>query len=127
MKLESTTKNEVAIMSIPANIATELASLQAQVTAATPLNNAPLTTIKAMQLNAGNLVNDIQSALTTTALSNIIPTTDSTLLDTWAPPPDAVTMVAGFNAVVIASQNQNKLSLLRGVAGRAASNLSQLV
>jgi hypothetical protein len=115
-------------MSIPANITTELASLQAQVAAATPLNNAPFTTIKAMQLNAGNLVNDIQFALTTTTLiPNIVLTTDSTWLDGWSPPADPISMINGFGSVVVAGQNQNKLSLLRGVAGRAASNLSQLI
>jgi hypothetical protein len=115
-------------MSISSKITTELLSLQAQVTAAVPLNNAPFATIKALQLNAGNLVNDVQSALTTTTLiPNIVLTTDTVLLDTWIPPPDPISMVTGFNAVVVAGQNQNKLSLLRGVAGRVASNLDQLV
>jgi hypothetical protein len=115
-------------MTIPANITSELTSLQAQVKAATPLNNAPFATIKAMQLNAGNLVNDIQTALTTTKLiPNIVLTTDSTWLDSWSPPPDPISMVTGFNAVVTASANQSDLSLKRGVVGRVASNLNQLV
>jgi hypothetical protein len=115
-------------MTIPVNITTELTSLQAQVAAATPLNNAPFSTIKAMQLNAGNLVNDIQTALTTTTLiPNIVLTTDAVLLDTWIPPPDPISMVTGFNAVVTAGDNQSSLSLMRGVVGRAASNLDQLV
>lgn len=115
-------------MTIPTNITTELANLQAQVKAATPLSNAPFATIKAMQLNAGNLVADIQSALTTTKLiPNIVLTTDSVLLDTWVAPVDPVSMVTGFNAVVVAGNNQNDLSLKRGVVGRVASNLDQLV
>jgi hypothetical protein len=115
-------------MTIPANITTELASLQAQVKAATPLNNAPFATIKAMQLNAGNLVDDVQFALTTiTLIPNIVFTTNSILLDTWAPPSDPVGMVAGFNTVVIAGNDQKDLSLMRGVVGRVASNLDQLV
>jgi len=115
-------------MSIPANITTELTSLQAQVKAATPLNNANFATIKAMQLNAVNLVSDIQFALTTTKLiPNIVLTTDSVLLDTWVAPVDAISMVTGFNAVVVAGDNQNALSLMRGVVGRVASNLDQLV
>ena len=115
-------------MTIPTNITTELASLQAQVKAATPLNNAPFATIKAMQLNAGNLVSDIQFALTTIKLvPNIVLTTDSLLLDTWLPPPDPISMVTGFNAVVVSGDNQRDLSLMRGVVGRAASNLDQLV
>jgi hypothetical protein len=103
-------------MTIPSNITTELANLQAQVVAATPLNNASFATIKAMQLNAGNLVSDIQKALITTST-----------LDTWVAPVDPTSMISGFQGVVIAGQDQNKLSLLRGVAGRVASNLDQLV
>jgi hypothetical protein len=115
-------------MSIPANITTELGNLQAQVTAATPLNNAPFATIKAMQLNAGNLVADIQAALTTTTLiPNIVLTTDALLLDTWVPPPDPISMVAGVLTVLTAAQNQQQLSVKRGVVGRVASNLDQLV
>jgi hypothetical protein len=115
-------------MTIPSNITTELASLQAQVAAATPLNNAPFSTIKALQLNAGNLVNDIQAALTTTTLiPNIVFTTDGLLLDTWLPPPDPISIVTGFNTVVVAGENQTDLSLKRGVVGRAASNLDQIV
>lgn len=115
-------------MSIPSNISTELANLQAQVTAATPLNNAPFATIKAMQLNAANLVNDIQTALTTTTLiPNIVLTTSSLLLDAWAAPVDPISMINGFGSVVVAGDDQSDLSLMRGVVGRAASNLDQLV
>lgn len=102
-------------MSIPGNITAELANLQSQVAAATPLANAPFSTIKALQLNAGNLVNDIQTALT-------VPNK----LDTWVPPVDPISMVNGFDAVVTAAQDQSNLSLMRGVVGRAASNLDQL-
>lgn len=115
-------------MSIPTNITTELASLESQVKAATPLNNAPFATIKAMQLNASNLVNDVQTALTTTELvPNIIFTTDTTLLDDWAPPVDPVSMIAGVLNLLTSAQNQQQLSLMRGVVGRVASNLDQLV
>jgi hypothetical protein len=103
-------------MTIPANITSELQNLQDQVAAATPLNNASFATIKAMQLNALNLVNDIQTALTA-----------SSLLDTWMPPTDPVALVSGFNTVVVAGNDQNNLSLMRGVVGRATSNLDQLV
>jgi hypothetical protein len=103
-------------MSIPANITSELTFLENQVTAAKPLANAPYATVKAMQLNAGNLVNDIQTALTATST-----------LDTWVAPIDAPTMVTGFDAIVTAAQDQSTLSLMRGVVGRAASNLDQLV
>jgi hypothetical protein len=103
-------------MTIPINITIELASLQAQVTAGAPLNNAPFATIKAMQLNAGNLVSDIQSALTS-----------SSVLDTWVPAVDPISIITGFNIAVTAGEDQNTLSLMRGVVGRAASNLDQLV
>lgn len=103
-------------MSIPSNIVTEWDSLQAQVAAAQPLANASFPTIRALQLNAGNLVNDVQTAL-------IAPT----LLDTWTPGVDAPSIVSGFEAVVTASQDQGNLALRRGLAGRAASNLNQLV
>lgn len=103
-------------MTIPANVTMELASLQAQVAAATPLNNASFATIRALQLNAGNLVSDIQSELTETST-----------LDTFVAPVDPISIVAGFNAVVTEGQDQNKLSLMRGIVGRVASNLDQLV
>ncbi|WP_024516857.1 hypothetical protein [Bradyrhizobium sp. Tv2a-2] len=103
-------------MSIPANITAELAYLQGQVAAASPLANAPFATIKAMQLNAGNLVNDVQAALTAPSV-----------LDTFAAPLDAPSIVAGFQDVVTAAEDQSKLSLMRGVVGRVASNLDQLV
>jgi hypothetical protein len=115
-------------MTIPANITTELASLQAQVAAATPLNNAPFTTIKALQLNAAQLVSDVQFALTTTTvIANIVLTTDALLLDTWTAPLDPASIVAGVNAMVTAADNQSDLSRKRGLVGRIASNLDQLV
>ena|SRR5258708_4075738 len=113
---------------IPAAITTALTSLQAQVVAASPLANASNSTIVALQLNAGNLVISIQNALTTTTLiPNIILTTDSILLDTWVAMVDPITIVNGVNNVVGSAENQNNLSLMRGVVGRATSNLDQLV
>jgi hypothetical protein len=102
---------------IPANITSELTNLQVQVAAATPLNNANFATIKAIQLNAGNLVADIQSALTASP----------NRLDTWAAPVDAISMIAGFQLSVTAARDQADLSLMRGVVGRVASNVDQLV
>jgi hypothetical protein len=100
---------------IPANITSELAFLQTQVAAAKPLSNAPFTSVKAMQLNAGNLVADIQTVLVAT-----------NTLDTWVAPVDPASMVLGFGAVVIAADDQNNLSSMRGLVGRVASNLDQL-
>lgn len=103
-------------MSIPANIVSELASLQAQVAAASPLSQATHATIVALQLNATQLVADVQTALTA----------PNNLLDTWTAPPDPGAMVSGILSVLTAAQDQNTLSYMRGVTGRAASNLEQL-
>jgi hypothetical protein len=101
---------------IQSSITTELQSLQAQVNAARPLNQASFPTIKALQLNAGNLVIDIQTAL-------VAPST----LDTWVAPVDVGGIISGVNAAITAGEDQNQLSLLRGITGRVASNLDQLV
>lgn len=98
------------------SITTELESLQAQVKAALPLNQASFPTIKALQLNARNLVTDIQAAL-------VAPST----LDTWVAPVDVGSIIPGVNAAVTAGEDQNQLSLLRGVTGRVSANLDQLV
>jgi hypothetical protein len=103
-------------MSIPANITTELASLQAEVAAASPLANASRATKVALQLNAAQLVEDVQSAL-------VAP---NNLLDTWAAPTDPIAIVTGIDQIVTASEDQSALALMRGVVGRAASNLDQL-
>lgn len=113
-------------MTIPSNITIELANLEAQVALASPLAKTPHSNLVAMQLNAANLTADIQTALTTTVLSNLIPSTDSTLLDGWVPPADAVTITVGVLNILTASQNQEQLSLLRGIVGRATSNLNQI-
>ena len=102
-------------MTISASITTALTSLQAQVAAAQPLANASQATRTALKLNAGALVADIQAALVAPSL-----------LDTWTPSTDPSVIVAGVNSVVTAAQDENTLSLMRGVVGRAASNLDQL-
>lgn len=99
-------------MSVATNITSELTALQAQLAAARPLQNASAATLKALQLNAGNLVSDIQNALTA-------PST----LDTWSVPADAASIVIGFNSVVVAAADQASLSLMRGLTGRALANL----
>jgi len=103
-------------MTIPVNVSSELRSLQDQLVAATPLSKASFPTIRALQLNAYQLVVDIQSAIT-----------QPNLLDTWTAPTDPVSMITGFQTVATAGNDQNTLSLMRGVVGRAASNLDQLV
>jgi len=102
-------------MTVPANIISEQAALQAQIAAANPLSRASSATVKALQLNAENLVSDIQAALTATGI-----------IDTWSAPVDPQVIVAGINSLVEAAGDQASLSLMRGVTGRVLANLDQL-
>lgn len=102
-------------MSIPANITSEMAFLQAQVNAASPLNAAPRATIAAIKLNAAKLVNDVQAALVA-----------ANTLDTWTAPVDAGAIISGVLSVSQVAQDQNKLALMRGIVGRVASNVDQI-
>jgi hypothetical protein len=102
-------------MTIPSSITTAISSLESQVAAAQPLANASQATRTALKLNAAALVTNIQDTLT-----------EGSILDTWAAPIDPASIVAGVLLVVTASEDQNTLSLMRGVCGRAASNLDQL-
>lgn len=101
---------------IPASITTALASLVAQVAAANPLVSAPRATILAIQLNAASLVSNIQSTL-------VAP---NNTLDTFVPPADPVAIIHGIWGLRHAADDQSNLSLMRGVVGRATSNLDQL-
>lgn len=101
---------------ISQDIQDELVGLQEQVAAATPLENAPSATVKAIQLNAIDLTADIQAALVATGT-----------LDNWSAPTDAPTIISGFNDIVTQATDESTLALLRGVLGRVTSNLDQLV
>jgi hypothetical protein len=101
---------------IPTSVSVELLDLQTQVAQASPLDQASGATIKALQLNAGNLVEDIQAALVATSI-----------LDGWVAPTDPASMATGFATVAEAGSDQQALSLMRGIVGRVASNLDQLV
>jgi hypothetical protein len=101
---------------ISQDIQDELVELQAQVAAATPLENATTAEVKAIQLNAQNLTDDIQTALVATGT-----------LDSWSAPSDAPTIIVGFNDIVTQATDEALLSLLRGVIGRVTSNVDQLV
>lgn len=103
-------------MTIPAAITTDLANLQAQVIAATPLNKATHAEIVALQLNASALLKKIQETL-------IAP--DNTL-DTWGSSEDPLDIIAGIEGLLTAAQDQETLSLQRGIIGRVSSNLDQL-
>lgn len=101
---------------ISQTIQDELVELQAQVVAATPLENASTATVKAIQLNAQNLTDDLQTALVATGT-----------LDSWDAPSDAPTIITGFSSIVEQGVDEATLSLLRGVIGRVTSNVDQLV
>lgn len=94
----------------------ELVELEAQVVAATPLENASTPTVKAIQLNAVNLTADLQAALVATGT-----------LDSWDAPIDAPTIISMYNDIVTQGTDEATLALLRGIIGRVTSNVDQLV
>lgn len=101
---------------IPANIIIELTSIIDQVNAAEPLANASRATIIALQLNGSKIVSDIQTAL-------VAP---NNTLDVWVAPVDPAGIIQGVLGLVTAATDQSNLSLMRGTAGRATSNLDQM-
>lgn len=116
-------------MPIPSSILIELADLQAGVTAATPLISASDVTIEALQLNAEQLVSDVQTTLVAVSVvtgTNQVSTTDGSILDGWTAPVDPISMVSGLLTVDDAATDQSSLSLMRGVVGRVSINLNQI-
>lgn len=103
-------------MTVPAAITSELAALQAQVAAAAPLTSASAATVLALQLNAAQLVTDVDAALAGAAGQ----------LDTWIAPADPDQIVAGVTALVDSVEDQSSLADTRGLVGRVAANLEQL-
>lgn len=103
-------------MSIPSAIFDEIDSLQAQITAASPLDAAPRANVQAIKLNAAQLVADVQSALV--APGNV--------LDTWSAPIDPADITYGVLNLVQAGNDQANLALMRGLVGRVASNVNQV-
>ena len=103
-------------MTIPTTITSELAVLQAQVTAASPLSSASSPTLTAIKLNAEQLVSDINSALATAAGA----------LDTWTSPTDPNAIVSGVLGLLSNAEDQAKLSNMAGFVGRSNKNLDQL-
>jgi len=98
------------------NISTALLYLQSEVAAAVPLNTATSASIRQMQMDAANLLDSIQTTLTTPGV-----------LDNWTAPTDAASIISGFLNVMSACDDQQRLALMRGIIGRATSNLDQLV
>ena len=103
-------------MTVPANITTELASLQAQIASAAPLANASRATVIAIQLNAAQLTSDLEAAETATA----------GLLDSWSTPADPTLIASGILGLLESSQDQSSVVNMRGYVGRATTNLDQL-
>ena len=103
-------------MAIPSALQAEIAALTAAFSAASPLPQAPRASITALQINAAQLVSDVDAALAGAAGA----------LDTFSAPPLPDAMAAGLTALCAASQNQTDLADLRGLAGRVASNLDQI-
>jgi hypothetical protein len=101
---------------IPVNITTDLNTLKAQTVQYNPLENAPRAAVTAMQLNAANLVQEVQAAL-------VVPNDP---LDTFVPPVDPDAIVSSVLSIVDRVTDQSNLSLLRGVVGRVSINLDQL-
>jgi hypothetical protein len=103
-------------MSIPDNIVDEATALQAQVAAATPLENATFATLTAIRLNANQLATDIGNALTAAAGA----------LDTWMAPTDPVAIANGVLALATAAADQNSLANMQGYVGRSVLNLNNV-
>jgi hypothetical protein len=102
-------------MAIDPAITASLQSLQLQVQAAEPLSQTDHATLTAIKLNAANLVNAIQAALVAPSL-----------LDSWVAPADAPSIATGLLSVSTAADDARNLALMRGVVGRATSNINQV-
>jgi hypothetical protein len=102
----------------PTFITTEWASLQAQCAAAAPLSAAPRATIIALQLNAGKLVADCETAQYSLA----------GVLDSygWTPGDDPAVITRDVLGLYQNSIDEANMALMRALAGRVASNLNQL-
>lgn len=103
-------------MTIPTVISNDLASLQVQVAAASPLNKATHATITALQLNAAALLKKIRETLVT----------PDSVLDTWTASEDILDIITSIEGLMVAAEDANTLALMEGVVGRASSNLDQL-
>lgn len=105
-------------MSIPQNIVNEFAFLQTQINASIPLTAASHATITALQLNADQLVSDCEQAQGTLVGQ----------LDTyvWTPGDDPANITSAVQGLSASANDEANITLLRGLAGRMASNLHQL-
>ena len=105
-------------MAIPQNIINEFAFIQGQIDRAIPLTTASQPMLLAIQLNTMQLVSDCENAQTKLAGQ----------LDTWTPPPtnEPTVIISGILDLSSSAQDEANIVLLRGLAGRMATNLNQL-
>jgi hypothetical protein len=105
-------------MAIPQTIITEFTDIQAQINAAIPLTSASQATVTALQLNADQLVSDCEQAQGTLVGQ----------LDTyvWTPGDDPAIITVAVQGLNQSATDEANIVLLRGLAGRMASNLNQL-
>lgn len=103
-------------MTLPATVTTELASLEAQVKAASPLDQASWQTVRAMQLNADQLLSDVEAAQYSLIGQ----------LDTWVASTQPEPIIVGVVQVYNSAVDEASITQLRGIIGRVASNLNQL-
>jgi hypothetical protein len=104
-------------MTVPAKITASLTALQAQVAAAAPLQAAPYSALRAIQLNANRLEADTTLALYDAAGQ----------LDTWIAPPNQPGMISGFQAMVESALDEWRILDMLAVISRAALNIDLLV
>jgi len=103
---------------IPQNIASQFTNIQAQINAAIPLSTASHATVVALQLNSAELVSDCEQAQGSLAGA----------LDTyvWTSGDDPAAITSAIQGLSTNANDEADIVWLRGLAGRMASNLSQL-
>ena len=100
-------------MPVPVAISTQLASLNAAITAAGNLDAAPFTTLNALAYQAGSLAQAIEAAIPGQAGA----------LDTWTPPLMPGDITTGVLGLLTAAQTQSSLADLEGYVARIEINL----
>lgn len=103
-------------MAVPANVIKELTALQAQMAAAAPLQSASFATIKAIQLNLDNLINDTFIALGAATGA----------LDIWVEPTYPGAVATSILGIVVNANDQNDLFDILTLLGRVNHNIDTL-
>lgn len=103
-------------MAIPARINSDLAAIQAQVTAAAPLTSASVATVKAIQLNLDSLIEEVASAQGTTGV----------VLDTWGAPTDPAALALSLQGLSTSAADQSTLTDMLALLGRVNLNVDQI-